>query len=625
METVAERMVDTLRHRGPDDAGVWVRAQPGIALGFRRLAILDLSLEGHQPMVSATGRYAIVLNGEVYNFRRLRDELQVSGHPFRSGSDTEVLLAAIVEWGLRETLNRLNGMFAFALWDAVTEQLSLVRDRVGKKPLYYGWAGETFLFGSELKALQAHPALRHEIDRAALAAYFRRGYVPSPQTIFAGIHQLLPGTFVQVAAEGCATAPEAYWSRLAVARAGRSDPFEGTVDEALDELDGLLGDAVALRMVADVPLGAFLSGGVDSSLVVALMQAQSIDPVRTFTVGFQEHGYDEAPAALRVASLLGTDHTEVYVSSAEAREVIPWLPALYDEPFADSSQIPTHLVSRVARRGVTVCLSGDGGDELFGGYGRYFLAERMWDRLARVPVALRPLAARAAAVAAAAADLVAVAPSGRTTPLGDRMQRLAAMLRDTTPAELYDRIASCWDPDDEIVIGAASANGRDATASVLDQGSPLLTELMLLDGQHYLPDDILTKVDRASMAVSLEVRNPLLDHRVVELADRLPLALKVRADEGKWPLRTLLRRHLPSELVDRPKAGFDVPVAEWLRGPLRGWAEELLDERRLRHEGYLHPEPIVAKWQEHLSGRRNWQHQLWAVLMFEAWLDFQSA
>ncbi len=516
-------------------------------------------------------------------------------------------------------------MFAFALWDGETRELSLVRDRLGKKPLYYGWAGETFLFGSELKALQAHPALRREIDRAALAAYLRHGCVPAPQTIYTDIRQLPPGTLVEVCAERRGAAPEAYWSLAGVARAGAADPFDGTVAEALEQLDVLLRDAVALRMIADVPLGAFLSGGTDSSLVVALMQAQSGDPVKTFTIGFEERGYDEAPAARQVASALGTDHTEVYVSSADARDVIPRLPALYDEPFADSSQIPTHLVSEVARRDVTVCLSGDGGDELFGGYGRYLLAERMWGRIARVPASLRPVAAGTASAAATVADRVANAQPGRAAPLGDRLQRMSAMLRDDTPGELYERIASFWDPDDEVVIGARDGAANGGPGAMLGADGPLLAGFMLADGLHYLPDDILTKVDRASMAVSLEVRNPLLDHRVVELACRLPLAIKVRAGEGKWPLRTLLRRYLPDELVDRPKAGFDLPIAEWLRGPLRGWAEDLLGERRLRDEGYLRPEPIRATWEQHLSGRRNWEHRLWTVLMFEAWLDAQPA
>ncbi len=516
-------------------------------------------------------------------------------------------------------------MFAFALWDGETRELSLARDRLGKKPLYYGWAGETFLFGSELKALRAHPALRREVDRAALAAYLRHGYVPAPQTIYTDIRKLPPGTLVEVCAERRGAAPEAYWSLAGVAQAGAADPFDGTVAEALDQLDALLRDAVALRMVADVPLGAFLSGGIDSSIVVALMQAQSADPVKTFTIGFEERGYDEAPAARQVAapsapttpSCTSARRTRATLSRGCRRSTTSRSPTRRrSRPISCRSSRAATSRSASRATAATSCSAATGATSSPSACG---------SRIARVPAGLRPVAAGTASAAAAVADRVAAAPTGRATPLGDRLQRMSAMLRDDTPGELYERIASFWDPDDEVVIGARDGAANGGPGAMLGVDGPLLAGFMLADGLHYLPDDILTKVDRASMAVTLEVRNPLLDHRVVELACRLPLAVKVRAGEGKWPLRTLLRRYLPDQLVDRPKAGFDLPIAEWLRGPLRGWAEELLGERRLRDEGYLRPEPVRAKWEEHLSGRRNWQHQLWAVLMFEAWLDAQPA
>ncbi len=434
LEPVITRMADTLRHRGPDDGGSWTRGESGIALGFRRLAILDLSRDGRQPMTSGNGRYTVVFNGEIYNFSALRKELRERGHTFRGGSDTEVLLASLVEWGLGDALTRLNGMFAMGVWDRDRAELTLVRDRLGKKPLYYGWSGETFLFGSELKSLRAHGALRAEIDREALAAYFRRGYFPAPQTVYRAVRQLQPGTFLRVSAARRRAAPEVYWSLKEVARSGAADEFAGTADEALDELDELLREAASLRMVADVPVGVLLSGGTDSALIASLMQAQSATPVRTFTVGFDETGFDEAPAARRAAEFLGTDHTEMYVSSADAREVIPHLPGMYDEPFADSSQIPTHLISEVARREVTVCLTGDGGDELFGGYRRYALAEMLSGRIARIPPAVRPAVARATALAATALGLAREGGrQARATPLGDRSARLARLLRDTVP------------------------------------------------------------------------------------------------------------------------------------------------------------------------------------------------
>lgn len=625
----AQIMARQIEHRGPDDAAEWVDAAAGLALGFRRLAIVDLSPEGRQPMVSESGRFVIMFNGEVYNFAALRCDLESTGHRFRGHSDTEVMLAAIEEWGLTAAVQRFVGMFAFALWDRAERALHLVRDRLGIKPLYYGWMGETLLFGSELKALRAHPEFRAEIDRGALALYMRHNYVPAPYSIFLGVRKLLPGTVLTLRGHGDReSTPLPYWSVRDVAEAGARRPFSGSESEAIRDLDALLRDAVALRMVADVPLGAFLSGGVDSSTVVALMQAQSERPVKTFSIGFHEAEYNEAVQAASVARHLGTDHTELYVTSAQARDVIPQLPTMYDEPFADSSQIPTYLVSALAREHVTVSLSGDGGDELFGGYNRYFWGRAIWRRIGRVPAPMRGVAAR---------TLLAVSPDAwnrhyelvkpllptrlRQQQPGDKLHKLAEILAVCSPEEMYNGLVSHWKHPADLVRG-----GREHGTALTDRSRwatlPDFTQrMMYLDSVSYLPDDILAKVDRASMAVSLEARVPLLDHRVVEFASRIPLGMKIRNGQGKWLLRQVLYQYVPAELIERPKMGFGVPIDSWLRGPLREWAEELLDERRLGQEGYFNPAPIRAKWTEHLAGTRNWQYHLWDVLQFQAWLD----
>ncbi len=645
-------MADALRHRGPDDGGAWVDAAAGVALGHRRLAVIDLSPEGRQPMPSACGRYVIVFNGEIYNFADLRRELAGLGHRFRGHSDTEVMLAAISRWGVEPAVERFNGMFAFALWDRRERRLVLARDRLGEKPLYYGWTGGVFLFGSELKALRAHPAFRGEVDRDALALYLRHNYIPTPYAIYKGVFKLPPGTMLTVDPRNAGAVPEPkpYWSARAAAERGVAEPYPWSEAEAADELDGRLREAVRLRMVADVPLGAFLSGGIDSSTVVALMQAQSGRPVKTFSIGFREAGYDEAEHARAVARHLGTDHTELYVTPEEAMAVIPRLPALYDEPFSDSSQIPTFLVSELARRHVTVSLSGDGGDELFGGYGRYLLCRDLWRRIGWLPAAGRR--AVAAALAAVAGWMPAVGPRGaaprvpdgaRPAPrvpdgafvrpdrllsrygrpgrVGDKLRKLAEVLAADSPEALYRRLVSHWKAPDRVVPGAVepptALTDRRRWADVPE----LVARLMYLDTISYLPDDILVKVDRASMGVSLEARVPLLDHRLVEFAWRLPLAMKIRDGQGKWLLRQVLYRYVPKELVDRPKMGFGVPIGAWLRGPLRDWAESLLDERRLRQEGYFDPRPIREKWMEHLSGKHDWQYYLWDILMFQAWLE----
>ncbi len=606
-------MSDRLTHRGPDDSGVWVDPEAGIALGHRRLSILDLSELGRQPMHSADERFVLAFNGEVYNHAELRLDLEKLGHGFRGHSDTEVLLAAIQHWGVEETLPRLIGMFAVAVWDRGERRLTLARDAVGIKPLYYGWLNGRFLFGSELKALQAHPGFSAEIDRAALSSYLHHCYVPAPQTIYRGISKLPPGTMLTVSAERSDAEPVAWWAMAEAAENGLLDPFVGSDEETIDELEKHLRGSVELRMLADVPVGAFLSGGIDSSTVVALMQAQSTQPIRTFSIGFEEGGYDEAPHAKAVARHLGTDHTECYVTPAEARDVIPRLPTLFDEPFADSSQIPTFLVSQIARRDVTVCLSGDGGDELFCGYDRYTRLRRLWEKVAWCPRPIRWTAGRGASLLAAL-----LPPSvGRK----ERLAMVGELLTATDGADVYSRFHSHWHNHRSLVIGGDDALLTRPTERLIGSGARFGEQMTYVDAVTYLPDDILVKVDRASMGVSLEARVPLLDQRVVEFAWRVPMSMKVRDGQTKWLLRRVLDRYVPSELIDRPKMGFGVPIDSWLRGPLRDWAEALLDEKRLASEGYFHPGPIQRKWREHVSGRADWHYLLWDVLMFQSWFE----
>ena len=622
------RMAGAIRHRGPDDGGDWIDAQAGIALGARRLAILDLTPLGHQPMQSADGRYVIAFNGEIYNFHTLRSELEAGGARFRGRSDTEVLLAGIAAWGVRKTLERSNGMFAFAVWDREARALHLARDRAGEKPLYYGWAGSTLLFGSELKALQVHPAFRSDVNRTALAGFFRRGYVPGPLSIYRGIYKLPPGSLLTLRAEhGFRGAPIPYWSMDEVAQHGVSHPFRGSANEAIEQLDALLRDAVRIRMEADVPLGAFLSGGIDSSLVVALMQAQASRPVRTFTIGFHEQRYNEAEYAKAVAHHLGTEHTELYVTPEQAQAVIPRLPTLYDEPFADTSQIPTALVCELARTSVTVSLSGDAGDELFGGYRRHQLGPSIWRGIRWIPHGVRGTAARLLALSQGPAGFaghtlnrLARRWTGKRS-LSERIRQTADIIATRSPAELYQTMMTFWkhSPSPQ---GRLLSTGDLVADPHLDGDATHI--MMCLDATGYLPDDILVKVDRASMGVSLETRVPLLDPRVIDFAWRLPLGLKIRRGEGKWLLRQLLYRYVPPALVSRPKQGFGMPIADWLRRPLRDWAESLLDERRLRLGGLLDPGPVRRKWTEHLSGETRWDYQLWSVLMFQAWIDAQQ-
>jgi len=618
LQTRVTAMSAALRHRGPDDSGAWTDAVAGVALGFRRLAILDLSPGGHQPMTSASGRFTIVFNGEIYNYLDLRAELTAT---WRGTSDTEVILAGCEAWGIAETVQRLNGMFAFAVWDAHEKTLTLARDRLGIKPLYYGWSGGVFLFGSELKSLRAHPAFAGEIDRDALTLYLRLGDIPAPHSIYQNVKKLPPACLLTLRGESARSAvPTDYWSARDMAQSGLEHPFHGSEREAVEMLESHLRRSIGLRMLADVPLGAFLSGGIDSSLVVALMQAQSPRPVQTFSLGFTEAGYDEAAQARAVAQRLQTDHTELYVTPAEALAVIPRLPTLYDEPFADSSQIPTFLVSQMARQHVTVALSGDGGDELFGGYNRYRLVESLWGRVKNLPPGARRLLS---------AGLTGVRPAtwsrlaGRFLPNpADKAAKLAETLLLENPQAIYLNLISQWkNPAQVILAGREPRSPLTNSAAWLENATPT-ERMMALDLLTYLPDDILTKVDRASMGASLEVRAPLLDdHETVELAWRLPLRLKIRSGQGKWILRQILARHLPAKMMERPKQGFAIPLHTWLRGPLRGWAEALLDENRLRREGFFDPAPIRQKWQAHLTGQSNEQSALWAVLMFEAWLE----
>ena len=633
LEELATSMADKIQHRGPDAQGIWVDPEVGIALGFRRLAILDLTPTGDQPMVSADGRYVIVFNGEVYNFAELRSKLEALGHSFRGRSDTEVMLAAFCQWGVEAAVKQFNGMFSFALWDRKERNLYLVRDRLGIKPLYYGRMGSTFLFGSELKSLRAHPAFKADIDRNVLALFLRHNYIPAPHSIYRDIYKLKPGTILVVNTN--TSQPDdtttAYWSAKDIAEVGTREPFQGTEEEAAEELDHLLRESIRLRMIADVPLGAFLSGGVDSSTVVALMQAQSDRPVRTFTIGFHEADYNEAQFANAIAMHLGTEHTELYVTPEEAQAVIPKLPTLYDEPFSDSSQVPTFLISELTRRFVTVSLSGDGGDELFGGYNRYFRGRRFQLSARWLPGPIRKVLFKlvdsvpAKSWQSIATILDKTIPSTSAIPqLGDKVQKLAGIINLDTPEQFYYHLISHWKDPTSVVLGANEPLTTVTDCSQWAQVPDFTRWMMFLDLVTYLPDDILVKVDRASMGVSLEARVPLLDdHRVVEFAWSLPLSMKIRRGKSKWLLRQVLYQYVPRSLIERPKMGFGVPIDVWLRGPLREWAESLLDERRLRQEGFFNPSPIRHKWAEHLEGKRNWHYHLWDVLMFQAWLAKQ--
>ena len=681
VESAATKMALAIQHRGPDDAGVWADASAGIALGFRRLSILDLSSAGRQPMHSASGRFVMTFNGEIYNHADLRDLLssfQLSTHarPWRGHSDSETLLACFEAWGLEETLKKSVGMFAIALWDTQTHTLHLARDRFGEKPLYYGWAttlstaAPAFVFGSELKALRAYPGFANPVSREALALYMRFTYVPAPYSIYQNIFKLEPGCMLSINSDFStninSALPQAsnlpdvaqvpsmlnsplrppalqgglriqrWWSLASVVEAGAQNQITSE-EVAIETLEQCLKEAVQVQSLADVPLGAFLSGGVDSSCIVALMQSQASSPVKTFTVGFEEAGFDESPHARAVAEHLGTEHNELFVSAKQAQAVIADLPNMYDEPFADSSQIPTHLVCKAARQQVTVALSGDAGDELFGGYNRYFWGPRIWNRLGWLPYPARQALGNVIKALptggwdALSRPINALLPASKNfVRAGDRAHKLAARLGGVNNLDdLYNSLVSEWQDPAQVVKGNSWDLGVNlqVPASMLTDPLPAIgaeqqqLRMMYRDTMTYLPDDILCKVDRAAMATSLETRVPFLDHRVAELAWRLPLNMKIRNGQGKWALRQVLYKYVPKELIDRPKAGFAIPVGQWLRGPLRDWAEALLDEKRLEVEGYFYPKPIRDKWSQHLTGRFDHTPSLWAVLMFQSWLE----
>jgi len=633
-EHVLSSMADKIAHRGPDSSGTWFDVEAGIGLAHRRLAIIDLSLQGHQPMLSASRRYVTVFNGEIYNYRKLMDELSRFGHQFRGHSDTEVILAAIEQWDIEEAVSRFVGMFAIAVWDMQTRKLYLVRDRLGEKPLYYGNIGRAFAFASELKALKPHPDWHGGINPDALTLYMKHGYIPAPHSIYNGIKKLAPGTIL------CAdfSQPEAsvtehtYWSLNDTAYQGQINPLSGTDADMIAGLEDLLLASVKQQMVADVPLGAFLSGGVDSSTVVAMMQSLSSKPVQTFSIGFDYAGYNEAEYARKVAEYLGTTHTELYVTADDALHVIPELPLIYDEPFADSSQIPTFLISQLTRQHVTVSLSGDGGDELFCGYTRYFMVNNVWKKLSLLPNFIRRLVA----------NIIIKTPVSRLDVLfqwlnplfnrysqpgrvGDKLKKSAYLINAADVDEFY----SLFTTNRVDVDGLLMSENHDLhTGGALKENlwlssSSSVSKMMYKDTMQYLPDDILVKVDRATMANSLESRIPLLDHRIVEYAWRLPLSVKYRNGQGKWILRQVLNKYIPEKYFDRPKMGFGVPMDNWLSGPLRDWGEELLDENNLRQQGYFNAEVIRRKWAEHSQGTRNWRSQLWSVLVFQAWLNKQ--
>ena len=634
----ANAMARAITHRGPDSEGVWCEEGEPLVLGHRRLSILDLSPAGNQPMQSICGRYVIAFNGEIYNHLVLRSQLEEDHRnlSWRGHSDTETLLAGFAAWGIERTLKATVGMFAIALWDKQDQVLTLARDRMGEKPLYWGWCDDVLLFGSELKALKAHPAFNAGVDRGALALLLRHCYIPAPFSIYQGIQKLMPGHYLRIplqddVAQSKGAQPEAYWQLKQVVEAGPANPFTGSADAAVDILESRLSASIGEQMFSDVPLGAFLSGGIDSSTVVALMQAQSKQPVRTFTIGFDQAGYNEATHAKAVAEHLGTHHTELYVRSEDALAVIPKLPAMFCEPFGDSSQIPTFLVSQMAREHVTVALSGDGGDELFGGYNRYLAARKVWGPVQRLPVFARHAGASLLrSLSPATWDKLfdwarPVLPSRlRLSIPGEKARKLADVLALSDGHEFYRQLTSHWTDPASLVIGATEPQTLITNPAAWPQTDSLEHAMMAMDAQTYMADDILTKVDRAAMANSLETRVPMLDHRVVELAWRMPLNLKIREGQGKWFLRQVLYKHVPRELIERPKMGFGIPLDTWLRGPLREWAEALLDESRLRSEGYFHPAPIRTMWAEHLSGKKNWQYHLWSVLMFQAWLEAQD-
>jgi len=632
-DSLVSKALSTLHHRGPDDSGIWSDLSTGVVLGHTRLSILDLTSAGHQPMTSFSGRYIIVFNGEIYNHLNLRSQLSQasinSGLTWVGTSDTETLLTCLDIWGIEKTLKKITGMFAMAIWDNKKRKLILSRDRFGEKPLYYGYSSGLFVFSSELKAIKSMPNFHGEINRNALSNYLRYLYVPTPQCIFNGLSKLEAGTWVEISLNHVKNNelpnPKVYWSALEQAIIGENSPIAFSSDkEAINKLDDLLSSSIKGQMLSDVPLGAFLSGGVDSSTIVALMQSQSKFPVQTFSIGFDEKGFNEAQYAKAIAKHLNTNHTELYVQSQDAIDIIPSLSGIYDEPFADASQIPTYLVSKLAKSSVTVALSGDGGDELFGGYNRYFFANGPWKKIEYIPLVLRKYLARA---------VVSISPSkwdsmykpiqsifptqSKHNQIGSKIHKVASIVGCSNEEELYHRLTQLCDPSD-FVLGAEDKLYMNTDWTKIMNP---ISQMMVADATNYLVDDILVKVDRAAMSVSLETRIPFLDHRIYEFTSKLPYHYKIRNGTGKWILRELLYRYVPRNLIDRPKMGFGVPIDDWLRGPLREWGSDLLDESRLKHEGYLDHTLVREKWNQHLSGSRDLGLFLWGILMFESWLE----
>lgn len=624
-------MIESISYRGPDDAGLWIDNDSGIALGHRRLSIIDLSGAGHQPMYLPSGRYILVFNGEIYNHTEIRKEL--TGYRWLGTSDTETLLVAFENWGIKKTINLCNGMFAFAIWDNVERMLVLGRDRLGEKPLYYGWQGsgenKCFLFGSELKALKNHSSFSAKINRDALCLLIKYNYIPAPHSIYQEIFKLKPAHLLKVSLDKHNPIIKPYWSLISVAKTNINSATFKSEKKAVDKLENLLKSAIKQQMVADVPVGAFLSGGIDSSTVVALMQKQSSTPINTFTIGFEQKLYNEALQAKKIAKFLGTNHTDLYVTSREALEVIPTLPSIYCEPFADSSQIPTYIVSKLARNQVKVTLSGDAGDELFGGYNRYILTKKLWTKISYLPNWSRSLISSSINLLSIESwnnvtnPIQALLPSSlKFNNLGDKLYKGSRVINIKRFDDFYLGLLSHWFPTDIVLDGKEPKHllkkERDNFSSFNN-----LDKMMLIDSLTYLPDDILVKLDRASMSVSLESRIPFLDKHLVEFSCKVPQTMKLRNGEGKWILKQVLNRHIPKKLFERPKMGFSIPIGEWLRGPLKDWAENLLDEKRLKDDGFFNHVPIRKKWIEHLSGKNNWEHTLWNVLMFQSWLNEQ--
>ena len=635
---ILKMMGKSLLHRGPDQSGEFNYLKCGLSLVHQRLSILDTSKNGRQPMISPSGRFVIVFNGEIYNYKEIKSEIQKSElnvYDWNSDSDTEVLLRSIEICGLEKTLTKIVGMFSFVLVDLEKNELVLARDRIGEKPLYYGCQKGSFIFGSELKALKMHSDFENIIDRNSIALQLRFSSIPAPFSIYKGIKKLIPGSFIKFSFSNKnfkledIPLPTKYWKLSNIITEGKRKVFLGTDKEAVNQLDQLLNNSIQQQMLSDVPLGAFLSGGIDSSSIVAIMQAQSDMPIKTFTIGTDDQSYNEAKHAKSIAKYLQTDHTELYVSAQDAINTIPLLPKVYDEPFSDFSQIPTLLLSELAKKQVTVSLSGDAGDELFGGYNRYVGVNNWWPRINLIPYRLRMFLS---------SKMLAITPMtwegfeelsskliSKHTPVGglsNKMQKVGSVLGVKDESELYNHFVSNWSSPEEIVLKSAEPIIPNIANEV--NFDDIVSKMMAMDTMQYLPDDILVKLDRASMGVSLETRVPFLDHRIIQFAWTLPLSMKIRSGQGKWILRQLLNNYVPNKLTARPKTGFNLPIDKWLRGPLKDWAEELLDETRLIREGYLNPIPIRQKWDEHISGKYNWQHQLWDILMFQSWLKEQS-